>query len=403
MGKASIPILIGSTALILICGTAHSSEKTLLNPVFQESEKLDIAQLLKKRKVLYLSGIAKSISYIPLETNPKYLIGNKTVRVKPCGDYFFVSEHEKPVGVFSRTGKFIRTIGNIGKGPGEYNSDYTFWPDSTTRQIYIWNANYSTLMCYSFEGKHMGDIKPGALIFSFVPLGNDQFVTWTHRQMEFEGKFYRLFYHDKTGKTSKRYFETERPLDISGGIMSPLFIPTDGGFLYNNWEDEAVYRLETSGSFRPALTWTSGNLKMPPSLLNDHKRFMREKDNYVLDVMACETQSTWFIRFFYKNQTQMAIRSKLGGEEFLVANPDTAQKGVYNDIDGGPSFWPFTDNEGGRQFVRVIDAIDFIDYGTKTKPSPVPLKKPDQAAELKKLISSLNENSNPVVMLVTLK
>ena len=185
--------------------------------------------------------------------------------------------------------------------------------------------------------------------------------------------------------------------------MSPLFIPTDGGFLYNNWEDDVEYKLQTNGTFSPVLTWTLGNLKMPPGFLDDFKRYMAEKNKYVLDVIACETQSTWFIRFFYKNQTQMAIRSKLGGEEFMVANPDTAQKGVFNDIDGGPSFWPFIDNEGGRQFVRVIDAIDFIEYGTKAKPSPVPLKKPEQAAELKKLVSRLNENSNPVVMQVTLK
>lgn len=403
MGKTFVPILIGATSLMLICSASLVRQESFSSPVLQESQNLNIPELLKNRKNLYLSGIAKSISYVPLETNPKYLIGNDAVRVKPCGEYIFVSQHEKPVGVFSRTGKFIRTIGSIGKGPGEYNFDYAFWPDSTTRQIYVWNANYSTLMCFTFEGKHMGDIKPDVMMFSFAPLGNDKFVTWTCRQMEFEGKFYRLFYHDKTGKTIQRYFEPKKPFDISGGIMSPLFIPTEGGFLYNNWEDDAEYKLGTNGTYEPVLTWTLGNLKMPASVFHDFNRFSREKDKYVLDVVGCETRSTWYIRFIYKNQTQMAIRSKLGGEEFIVANPDTAQKGVYNDIDGGPSFWPFTDNEGGRQFVRVIDAIDFIDYIKKTKPSAVPLKKPDQAAELKKLIGRLNENSNPVVMLVTLK
>jgi hypothetical protein len=45
----------------------------------------------------------------------RFIFGDKSVHVKPWGEYLFNSEHGNPVGVFDRAGKFIRKIGTIGK------------------------------------------------------------------------------------------------------------------------------------------------------------------------------------------------------------------------------------------------------------------------------------------------
>jgi len=95
---------------------------------------IDMETAIGKSKELHLSALAKSIKYVPLETTTKYMIGENSVKIKPCAEYIFVSEHGKTIGVFDLAGNFIRTIGSIGKGPEEYNFDYNFWPDETTRR-----------------------------------------------------------------------------------------------------------------------------------------------------------------------------------------------------------------------------------------------------------------------------
>ncbi len=406
MKKTSFLLLAGLSGLTLMnCKNNQVPAVTVVPEIkeIKDSINLTMPDLLKQGKKIFLSDIASSIRYIPLETTNKFLIGDKNVHVKPCGEYIFVSEHGKPIGAFDRSGKFIRTIGKIGEGPGEYNFDFIFWPDSTSRNIYVWNAIYSTIMTYSFEGKHLGDIKPETRFGAFVPLGNGKFITWTHIQQEREGRFFRLFFHDSTGKTTSYVFEPKSEIKFNGTIMLPLFTPVSGGYLYNTWEEEVIYKIRPDGSFKPALTWVLGNLKLPFDYTSDYHRFKREKANYIIDVNACESPSLWLIKFYHKNQLQMAIYDKATELGYLVSNQDTAQQGIFNDIDGGPSFWPFWDNEGGKTFVRLVNALDMIDYQKTAIRKKVPVKSLEQAARLKYLVSELNENSNPVLMLVDLK
>jgi hypothetical protein len=184
--------------------------------------------------------------------------------------------------------------------------------------------------------------------------------------------------------------------------MSPLLTPAPEGFLYNSWENDTIFRAKAEGTFEPAISWLMGNLRMPSDIKKDYNQFFREKDNYVIDFNAFESPSKWFIRYDYKGRNEMAWYDKRSAEFFVVANPDTAQRGVYNDVDGGPSFFPSWDNESGHSFVRLINAIDLTDY-QKDKSGNTPEPKDAEAAKrFLAMVAGLNENSNPVVMLVEL-
>lgn len=406
-----IPAIALAALTMISCGSSHDSRK--INRPGQDSaavEKsgtplLDLKDLTDKRKEVFLSQLATKITYVPLETTTKFLIGEKNVHVKPCGEYIFVSEHGKPVGIFDRTGKFMRKIGTIGKGPGEYNFDFIFWPDEASKMVFIWNADAGTIMAFSFEGKHIMDIVPEFRPMSFAPLGNGQFLTWTFMQKETDGKFYRMVFHDESGKTLSRVFEPKIRYDFSGGIsiMTPLFTPAPGGYLYNSWENDTIFKVKADGSFKPAFTWLTGKYKMPFDGAKDYSRFLREKANYILDFNAIEGPSAWFLRYDYKNRKELGLYEKAGGEYFVVANPDTAQVGVVNDIDGGPSFFPGWDNEKGQTFVRLIHAIDLIDYRKESSGNNFPPKDPEAASRFRSLVAGINQNSNPVVMLVEMR
>lgn len=397
--------------LMISCGSPKSKQPSDISS--QDSLRmeqaalpfLDLADLISKKRDVLLSELAVRITYIPLETPRSFMIGEKNVHVKPCGEYIFVSEHGKPVGAFDRTGKFIRKIGNIGKGPGEYNFDFIFWPDEASRQVYIWNADKGTIMAYSFEGAFLKDIKPEFRLGNFVPVGNGLFLSWTFMQADFEGKFYRMVFHDNIGKTKSRVFESKKKYDFSHGIsiMTPLLTRAPEGWLYNSWENDTIFRIKADSSFTPAFSWKSGKLRIPIDGMKDYSRFLREKDNYLMDLNAIESPSKWFIRYDYQGRNNLAVYDKRSAEFFVVANADTAQRGIINDIDGGPSFFPLWDNENGRYFVRLINAIDLLDYQNGKAKNTIEPKDPAAARKFREMVATLTDNSNPVVMLVELK
>jgi hypothetical protein len=366
---------------------------------------IDLPRVMSEKKAVRLSDLAERIRYVPLETTKKYLIGEESVSVKPCGDLIFVSEHGKPVGVFDSSGKFLRTIGRIGRGPGEYNFDYLFWPDENPKRVYVWNADAGTIMSFSWEGQYLADIKPAVKPGSFVPLGNDRFFTWTFMQKEENGKFYRMVVNDAQGNALKKVFEPRKKYDFSRviRILSPFFTRTVDGYLCNTWENDSIFRIGADGSFLPVLSWKLGRYRLPYDPLSvPYDRLRRDMPNYVMDVNAAESPSMWLVSYDYKKVSQLGVVLKSTGEFFQVANPDTAAPGVWNDIDGGPSFWPLDGSVNGRTFVRILQAVDLIAPDQRVRPV-MPVRKPEEQRKLRELVAELTENSNPVIMLVDLK
>ena len=64
--------------------------------------------------------------------------------------------------------------------------------------------------------------------------------------------------------------------------------------------------------------------------------------------------------------------------------------GLTNDIDGGAPFWPKFMTK--KKMYQIIDAIDFIEMAEKST-----------SARMKEVAAQLTEESNPVVVEVTLK
>ena len=373
------------------------------NP-YKTTYHINLETAIGNTREVYLSELVEAIRYVPLETTTEYMIGEKSVKVKPCAEYIFISEHGKTIGVFDLDGNFIRTIGNIGKGPKEYNFDYDFWPDETTRNVYVSNVNIKGITAFSFDGKYIEDIIPAEHSMTFVPLGNDKFISWTWQQKTHDEKLFRLFFHDNQGRVFDRVFEPVKEYDFSHGIsiMSPHFTYAPIGVIYNSWEEDQIMRAQEDGSFETALTWNLGKYKIPFEPSSDYKRYKREKHKYIMDLNAWESHDNWYIKYHYKNRLNLAVLDKTSEDFYIVANPDTAQDGLYNDIDGGPSFWPFWYSDKGKRFFELFQAIDLIEGDLAQKPG-LEIKNPEAALAFNEMVAKLNENSNPVLMIVEMK
>lgn len=100
------------------------------------------------------------VEYIPLETTDKSLLGNAA--------FSAISENYIVIGdmkyfqilLFNRQGKYLRTIGKKGQGPGEYTNFEAFDVDFEKEEVYLYSLGLDQRMwIYSLNGKFKREFK----------------------------------------------------------------------------------------------------------------------------------------------------------------------------------------------------------------------------------------------------
>ena len=108
---------------------------------------------------LPLSSLVESCEMVKLQTTDSALfdyarhtlISDKYICIKSYGNF--------PVKLFNRNGQFIRNIGAIGRGPGEYSSLGGMQFNQEGNQIYLLpEINARKIIVYDIEGNHLIDI-----------------------------------------------------------------------------------------------------------------------------------------------------------------------------------------------------------------------------------------------------
>jgi len=87
-----------------------------------------------------------------------------------------------------------------------------------------------------------------------------------------------------------------------------------------------------------------------------------------------------------------ALYDKIDGSFRLIDQPEDFQKGLIEDFEGGPAFWPNYISED-EYMVSFINASEFIEHAQTHKVS----------AKFKKIADGLKETDNPVLVMVKLK
>jgi hypothetical protein len=119
-------------------------------PGHDEIYKFDPRNLVENE--IKLSEIADEISYIPLDNI--YPLGPIHSNFTFLENSIYFSVTYTGILEFSRNGKFIRKIGKIGRGPGEYTSYIHFSVDEEKGLIYVLDihSKSSPIKVYSGAG-----------------------------------------------------------------------------------------------------------------------------------------------------------------------------------------------------------------------------------------------------------
>ena len=98
---------------------------------------------------LKLSEISESVEAIELEVTDESLISS--VMDVLYTDNYYIIRDRKNLMSFDKKGKFIRKIGSVGQGPGEYENIIDVAVDNDNEKIFIY-TNKGKIICYDFNG-----------------------------------------------------------------------------------------------------------------------------------------------------------------------------------------------------------------------------------------------------------
>lgn len=350
------------------------------------------------------------IEYIPLETNQRSQLSY--IYNIEFGDDFFIPYRFGPfsVSVFDTIGNLINNFVTIGRGPNEMRSVDDVKIDKRTQQIYVSSGSSWNFNVYSETGEFLRKFEipfkenPVLVTFSII---DDKILCYYENHMGKQEYSYTIM--DLNGNNIKEF-----PNKYPFKNKSSYGFPQENFFYkYNNklyvkevYSDTIYLFNEEKVEFEPHMVIDVGD-----RLITPEARSILEPEgiakNYINPWYLFEFGDYIFYGFTYElivkfpqpiEKTCGYIGSKKDDFQVLY----DLEKGIINDLDGGPPIMPLTTRDDNT-VVAGIDAFKLKNYVLSNKFKNSSPKYPEKKEELEKLAENLKETDNPVIILISLK
>ncbi len=382
-------------AIIAICCSCKGNPKAQSVNV-EDCVVIPFESVIENEHEVLLSNLAEKVEYIPLQTDSSCLVGNcwenNIIRSKK---YYFLADG-KNLFQYLLNGKFIRNIGSVGQGPGEYTwiTDIDVLDESN--RIFV----------SSGEKINVYDTETGGFIRA-LPCS---YIDCQFRMLNDSIAF--RFLYNINGQVKHRILITASQGDtIQAYTRSDLFtVKEDMAFMIGSPNDRYIYRSGSNICYRenyndtiftvtkqmliPRYIINLGKYHLPLEyrfeVLGDEKKFADMAANY-LAIHPIETKDYLFISYEGWNDDKesmgkLVIYDKRNGECYRVAGGR-----LKDDMNHFFDFRPMVALDD-HTLLKVFPAEIILKYA----------KKNPSIFEHESL-KSLGEDDNPVLMIVTLK
>jgi hypothetical protein len=357
---------------------------------------IDIKKNIDNLNFVNLSNLGNELIYLPLQTAPECLIKNIS-KIEFSDSYIFVSEINRLLQ-FDKNGNFLRQIGSVGRGPGEYLAVSDFCVDNDSHEIFIISSGQ--LLVFDFEGKFRNSYKLTFRPSQIIPLSNNKLM---YHLFNIPGPNFRnehswIITDRKGGILMKMKNNLER-------VSQPgLIVKNSPLYLFNDAVHFLEFGIDTLYFFqgelkKPYSIFDLGNLKMSPDPLTAQA---------TIDKVSQQLKNKMWINMVNENSDFLFVKITVGlTDSSLYAAYDKKKhelkilenNGFKNDLDGGMNFWPkyiYNDNI----LVSYIDAFDLMKIIKKIQLEAKQRKGKNIAPQLLYLSKQLTETSNPVLMIL---
>ncbi|TSA35300.1 MAG: 6-bladed beta-propeller [Porphyromonadaceae bacterium] len=382
--------------LLVSCSDNQNQIKGADNLTFR-TYAIDINKV-KEAKIVKLSLLVKDIEYIRLETKNDCLLWEAVPKFG--SNDIFVQSGGK-VYRFDNSGKFLNTIGMLGKGPEEYVKNYGWVIDEQNERIYI-RSNENKIVAYNYQGNHYKTFSiPGPACATLVFRAPNRLDISVTVMPSKDGKpSLALLVTDMDGNPVKEYSAPAISKNLGVGGCPILFRAADND-LFMPYFSDTLYAVSDTLLF-PKAVFSLGSLKYVP---DEEFNFSNENpaSYFVAKIMAFPKHYLVFLinRADIKNSPDYLINKET--DEMICIKPTLDKFTFENDLNGGPEPKNLT-IENDSLLVGYIQAIDLIDWVKRKKHLDNPdIIRKDQREELVRLASMLSENDNPIVVKYILK
>lgn len=257
-------------------------------------------------KMILLSSVVDSVSFLQLESCDKALIGGITkIIYKDNSIYISDRLKTKSIKKFSADGKYIGDIGKYGEAPGEYTEPTDFIIRDTL--ITVYDQFGCRLNYYNLGGKYLYSKKVPFLFLRFYQFPNNEFI---FHSLDADNQHlssivdYSIFETYSMFVINKRGFHRKK--DYYSSIVSEFnFSEMNGRLYFHPPFSDDIYEIQADGNAKLRFKFDFGKKKLPEKYLlsENWDSFLKESDNSTYNFFPGEflyTQNSLY--FAYINQ-----------------------------------------------------------------------------------------------------
>jgi hypothetical protein len=385
--------------LILVFSLLMSCNKS--NKISIQIPQFDLIDISKTSKVKLSELGVIGIQYIPLETNSSNLIF-RIKKIEANNNSFFIADRYK-ISKYAMDGSYINDIGTRGRGPNEYSIVLDFSIDSKNGQIFILNGTRRNgkIYIYSLNGSFIKSLSSPNYALNLACVEDGLLCYLPDMDGIIDTSFVLIDYNGKTKKKYPNKFPCHRKVHMPTGFLVDFlyYKYKNQLFIKENYSD-TIFAFDNL-SFKPAYILNHGKKTLSPALreqINSFEDFIQITSRICIVTSLFETNNFIYSEFIDEERLYAFVSFRDVDSYFLL----NAEKGITNDIDGGPNI-NFKTAKDENTVISWINAFELKAHVASEAFKNSTPKYPEKKRELEKLANNLKENDNPVLMLVKLK
>lgn len=368
----------------------------------------DIRSAIGKETPVSMKEDVESIEYIPLEATDSSLVSNITDLVMNHEFIFLQNGRAQQILQYTRQGKFIREVGKVGEGPGEY-APYTINAislDDEKREFYAHRQGMPG-MVFSYEGEFLRtDTTITEAVGNRYPLGNGLSALTGTPFTPIQQSPWLVALKDRNNKliATKAPFPAQVSADACY-MKEILFVPFQNSALAYTPCNDTLFRVSASGIAPACVISRKNGADYNEKVANINELGKDDTNASIIDLFTFfETPRYFYFRVLLLGDPVRCFFQRLDKDTGELLSqpvaPDLADisygfsdgnvMGLENDLDGGVPFAPcFACGDGiCAQAVNAETIAKLEEKGyLKNKPSAL----------------QLGAEDNPVIMVYTFK
>lgn len=244
---------------------------------------------------IHFYELLRNSTAIRLETSDSITIGSISKIIHFENRFFILDSKVNRIHIFDNEGRFVRTIGEIGRGPNELIDIWDIDVDRNSKTIHLLSPSSQAVLIYDKHGNLQKRMKIGFQSFRLAVLGNGisaYFISYFHE----ESYNLRIL---KDHESIKNFFPFPTGmypmyLYFTGGLKSTL----EGTALYSDATSSKIYEIKKNLDVYLKYDIDLGKEKWLEEHRYDFTEFMNAISSFKTDFLGSRYLETKDILYF---------------------------------------------------------------------------------------------------------